>query len=44
MTSMTVMSNMSSTISSINDNLLDIQEKWKEINDMNATLRKLEAS
>ncbi|KAE9375949.1 hypothetical protein N431DRAFT_404041 [Stipitochalara longipes BDJ] len=44
MTSMTATLNMSSTISSINNNLVDIQEKWKEINDMNDTMKKLEAS
>jgi hypothetical protein len=44
MTSMTGISNMSSEISGISESLLDIQEKWKEIQDMSATIKKLEAS
>ena len=43
MASMAGMSNMTSEIGSINENILDIQQKWKEIEDIGAIVKNLEA-
>jgi hypothetical protein len=43
MASLAGTSNMTSGISSINENILDIQRKWKEIEDISAIVKKLEA-
>ncbi|KAN0120216.1 hypothetical protein V8E51_002424 [Hyaloscypha variabilis] len=43
MASMAGTSNTTSGISSINENILDIQQKWKEIEDIGAIVKKLEA-